>query len=259
MGEKTRVRKWDWPKICFWTVFISLVSAIAYIVVVMIIAPWLSGPSVPHQRMGSDYVLMLAQCVFGVVILMLPSLLERRWHIEIPSFMFILFTVFLFCAIFLGEVRAFYTNVPHWDTILHVFSGAMLGALGFCLISVLNQSETVPMVVSPLFVAVFAFCFAQALGIVWELYEYIVDGLMGTNMQWYKTSDGTPLLGRDALGDTMKDFTVNSIGALVVSVIGYLSLKNKRGLLSKIQLRKKKPKDMGKAGEKDGNVRGMGD
>ncbi|MDL2224812.1 hypothetical protein LJC20_01170 [Eubacteriales bacterium OttesenSCG-928-M02] len=232
-----RIKEWNWPHISFWFVFISLVGAIGYIVVVMIIEPWLRGPSVPHQRMGSDYVLMLIQCIFGVIILMLPSILERRFNMKIPAFMFILFTVFLYCAIFLGEVRRFYENVPHWDTILHIFSGAMLGSMGFCIISILNQSETVPMVLSPLFVAVFAFCFAQALGVIWEIYEYIVDGLMNTNMQWYQMADGTQLLGRAALADTMKDLIVDTLGAGVVSVIGYIALKSQHGLILKIQLK----------------------
>ena len=63
-----------------------------------------------------------------------PSFLQKKWQLVIPSRMMILFALFLYSAIYLGEVRDFYYNVPHWDTILHTCSGAMLGALGFSVI-----------------------------------------------------------------------------------------------------------------------------
>ena len=68
-------------------------------------------------------------------------------------------------------------------------------------------------------------CFALAAGAIWEIYEYTLDGLMGLNMQHYHLVDGTPLMGRAALYDTMKDLIVDALGALVVSVIGYIALK----------------------------------
>ena len=81
------------------------------------------------ERLKSDYVLMLVQCVLGMVVLLLPSVIARRLKIEIPSGMMILFVIFLYCAIYLGEVRSFYYHIQSWDTVLHWFSGAMIGAL----------------------------------------------------------------------------------------------------------------------------------
>lgn len=79
--------------------------------------------------------------------------------------MMFLYTIFLYCAIYLGEVKSFYYEVPHWDTILHTFSGAMLGALGFLFVTLLNKNEKVQMNLSPLFVVDFSFCFAVTLGV----------------------------------------------------------------------------------------------
>ena len=73
----------------------------------------------------------LLQCLLGIAAILVPISLMRRWDVEIPRVMFLLYIGFLYCAIFLGEVRSFYYVVPHWDTILHACSGAMLGALGF--------------------------------------------------------------------------------------------------------------------------------
>lgn len=41
--------------------------------------------------------------------------------------------------------------------------------------------------------------------------------------------NGTALIGQAALQDTMKDIIVDAIGALVMSTIGYISLKYKKG------------------------------
>ena len=63
---------------------------------------------------------------------------------------------------------------------------------------------------SPVFIAVFAFCFALALGAVWEIYEFTMDSVFGTNMQKYMLDNGTALIGQAALQDTMKDISVRT-------------------------------------------------
>ena len=179
----------------------------------------------PHAKIKSDYMLMLVQCMLAVVVMFLPSIVQKRWNLAIPNYMYILFFIFLYCAVYLGEVRNFYYLVPHWDTILHTFSGVMLGALGFTLVEIFNSAERVPINLSPFFVAFFAFCFALAAGAVWEIYEFSLDGLMGMNMQKYALADGTLRIGRDAVCDTMKDIIVDALGALIMSVVGYIMLK----------------------------------
>lgn len=217
-------------------VLISLVTAIIFIITALVKAP--SQPIIdqPYRRTKSEYVLMLLQCSLGVLAMALPPLLKKRARLEIPSKMMIFYTVFLYCAIYLGEVRSFYYNVPHWDTILHAFSGAMLGALGFSFVNFLNNTDCVTFKLSPLFVATFAFCFAVTLGVFWEIYEFTADGMLCTNMQKYALENGTPLIGRAALTDTMKDLIVDILGAFVMSVIGFISLKYKKGWVESLLL-----------------------
>ena len=102
-----------------------------------------------------------------------------------------------------------------------MLSGAMLGALGFSLISILNNTKSINVQLSPFFVSLFAFCFSVAIGAIWEIYEYAVDSLLSLNMQKFRLADGTPLIGQNALADTMKDIIVDTISALVISVAGY--------------------------------------
>lgn len=86
------------------------------------------------------------------------------------------------------------------------------------------------------------------MGAVWEIYEFTMDSVFGTNMQKYMLDNGTALIGQAALQDTMKDIIVDAIGALVMSTIGYISLKYKKGWVEKLMIRfhVKKPEKTGK-------------
>lgn len=232
--------KINWQKILSYFVLITLVSTIVFLVFAINNAPTVADPNEPFVRIKGDYALMLSQCVLGVIALLLPGMLEHKLKIEIPSNMLILYTVFLYSAIYLGEVKSFYYNVSNWDNILHTFSGAMIGALGFSIVALLNKSEGVPMNLSPIFVALFSFCFAVTLGVIWEFYEFTFDGLLGLNMQKFALENGTPLVGREALTDTMVDLFVDAVGAFIMSIIGYISLKYNKGWIEKLQVRIRK-------------------
>ena len=232
-----KARRWNWKKVFGYFVFITLVASGIFVAIAIARAPVSQDEALPYQRVKGDYVLMLLQCVVGVLAMLLPGMLRKKLDLVIPSNMLVLYALFLYCAIYLGEVRSFYYNVPHWDTILHTFSGAMLGALGFSVINFLNKTDRVPMNLSPIFVVFFAFCFAVTMGVVWEIYEFTADGLLHTNMQKFGTEAGEPFLGRYALMDTMKDLIVDAIGAFVISVIGYISLKYRKGWVERLQLR----------------------
>ena len=232
--------KINWQKILSYFVIITLVSTIVFLVFAINKAPTVADLNQPFIRVKSDYALMLSQCILGVVAMLLPGMLEHKLRIEIPSNMLILYTIFLYSAIYLGEVKSFYYNVSNWDNILHTFSGAMIGALGFSIVTLLNKTEEVPMNLSPLFVALFSFCFAVTLGVVWEFYEFTFDGLLGLNMQKFALENGTQLIGRAALTDTMIDLFVDAVGALIISIIGYISLKYNKGWIEKLQVRVRK-------------------
>ena len=230
--KKTR-KKRNFGSVFVISVLVSFIVPAGYLLLRIL----LDDKMGPGGRGREDYVLMLLQCLLGVAAILLPARLMRRWDVEIPRTMFLLYIAFLYCAIFLGEVRSFYYTVPHWDTVLHVCSGGMLGALGFSMIAVFNNTERIPMNLSPLFVAVFAFCFALSLGALWEIYEFAADCILGTNMQKFAPDNGAALVGQVALYDTMKDLIVDAVGAVVTSTVGYISLKYEKGWIEKLTIR----------------------
>ncbi|MDD6467833.1 MAG: hypothetical protein PUF50_06590 [Erysipelotrichaceae bacterium] len=224
--------KRDWKKIFNQFVFATLLFSLIYLSVRWYLAP--AATEVVGIRVKGDYTLMITQCFLGIIAMLLPAQFEKRWHLHFPSTMIFLYVLFLYCAIYLGEVRSFYYKIENWDTILHTFSGGMIATIGFSVICLLNNSQKIPVDLSPAFVALFAFCFALTIGVFWEIYEYTFDGILGLNMQKFMLEDHTQLIGRMALEDTMMDLVVDSLGAAVTSLIGFISLKYKKGWIEKL-------------------------
>ena len=225
-----RIRSDKLSRFVYWFTLLSFILPIAFIIYCLCI--WDESVAEAIGRSYGDYALMLLQCLLGIVVIHIPMLFARQFKIELPTPLFIMYTVFLYAAIFLGEVRSFYYKIPYWDLILHTFSSIMTGCLGFMLVALLNRSEEASLKLSPFFVAMFAFCFSLAVGAVWEIYEFSVDGLLNMNMQKFITDEGVVLPGHAALSDTMTDLIIDAVGALLASVAGYFSLRKDKGWAS---------------------------
>lgn len=210
--------------------FLILIVCVIYVIVRIIVSPSESESSKEYVKVRSDYVLMLLQCILGLIVMFIPSVIERKKSIDIPDSMEILYFIFLFLAIVLGEVRDFYYIIPYWDIILHAFSAGMLASLGFVLIGIIKKTGHLKYYLSPFYIALFSFCFALTMGVIWEIYEYSADGLLSLNMQKYALADGTKLIGRKALSDTMEDLIVDALSALVITILGYYQLKKEENM-----------------------------
>ncbi len=210
--------------------FITLIFSVVYSFVRFLLAPEVIADGAEYEKLKSDYLLMLTQCALGLAVMMIPTIITHRFKLMVPGVMCILYYVFLYCAIFLGEIFSFYYRIPIWDSILHAMSAAMLGALGFILVDWLNKDEHVKLSMNPLFVSLFAFSFALMIGTLWEIYEFSFDSILGLNMQKARLENGTPLIGSAAVTDTMKDLIIDALAALAVAIIGFFTniKRNKR-------------------------------
>lgn len=157
-----------------------------------------------------------------VIITFFPIFLKKRFEVEIPAEFKLMAIGFIFASVFLGEVHDYYDRFWWWDIVLHTSSGFLLGIIGFLLVYVLNETEQISLDMKPGFVAFFAFLFALGMGVVWEIFEFTIDQLFATNMQ-------KPMLGDNSgLTDTMFDLIVDTIGALIIAVLGYGYMKAKQ-------------------------------
>lgn len=160
--------------------------------------------------------------VLSVLMTFYPSLLKKRLRVYLPASLQILITFFIFAAEFLGEFYNFYYKFPWWDNMLHLISGSVLGIIGFMFVYFLNKTHIKNTRLSPFFIVLFAFCFSVTIGVFWEFFEFSVDRLFGFNMQKFRLPE------EDGLIDTMVDLFVDTLGAFIVSTVGYIYMKNNK-------------------------------
>jgi glycopeptide antibiotics resistance protein len=161
-----------------------------------------------------------------------PAALGRQFRVYIPSEFQLLAVGFVFAALFLGEIQSYYERIWWWDIALHASSGLLMGILGFLLVYVLNESERIDVNMRPHFVALFAFLFAVAVGSLWEIFEFTMDQVIGTNMQ--KPMFGDP----SGLSDTIWDLIVNMLGALAISALGWRYMRRREASFIEAWIRK---------------------
>lgn len=174
-------------------------------------------------------IFSLVQLVLMMGVIILPEKLKERWELKIPIALETALTVFAFCGFILGDVFNFYKRIPIWDSILHMFSGVLLAYIGFVLIDYFVKKESINISMGHIYICISVILFSLSLGALWEIGEYIVDDIFKTNNQQYmKSTRGTlynktdePLVGHDALKDTMKDLILDFSGAAIVATVEY--------------------------------------
>ena len=202
-------------------------------------------------------------CILTLILFLVPTFIERKIHVDLPDTLEIIIMLFIFAAEILGEIQAYYITFHYWDTMLHTINGFLCAAIGFALVDILNRSERFSIQLSPLFLAITAFCFSMTIGVLWEFFECTMDQFFSLDMQkdtvvntissvMLDPAGGNhPTIIRDitdvivvtadgaqhALGlggyldigilDTMKDLFVNFIGAVIFSIIGYFYVKSR--------------------------------
>lgn len=176
---------------------------------------------------------------FTIMTLLYLTVLERslkKIGFIVDQRLISVIVLFIFAGSFLGSGLDFFQRFQWWDTMLHTLSGVILALIGFTLVSGLNDTERYGIKMNPFFVALVSFTFAVAIGALWEIVEFSIDWALGTNMQRWATAVPPHHLGRLVQGagllDTMKDLVVDTLGAVIVSVIGYLYLKSGRSFMS---------------------------
>ena len=122
-------------------------------------------------------------CVLTLILFTIPSIIDKKLNIKLPNALEVIILLFIFSAEILGEIQNFYGIFKFWDTMLHTINGFLCAAIGFSMIDILNRSPRFHLKMSPLFVALVAFCFSMTIGILWEFFEYGSDVFFRTDMQ----------------------------------------------------------------------------
>ena len=152
-----------------------------------------------------------------------PAIIERQLDVRLPVEFTFVTCVFLYASFGLGEVQNFYYKFWWWDLLLHSCSALVMGLIGFLSVYVFYMTHRIRL--APVYVAMVSFGFAVTLGSLWEVFEFLMDWLLGLNMQ------------KSGLTDTMTDLMVNIVGSLIAAAIGYMYVRNGDSMIADKMIR----------------------
>lgn len=219
IGMKSN-KKQMFREILFWIIRTIALGTIIYSIIALAIDK--GKGNVP----SSQYVTFILQSVVLFACTFVPIILDKLFKINIPIYIELVYLVFVTMCILFGEMFNFYVKYSWWDDVLHTFSGSFIASLALMDVYFLNEKKKNQIKLSPGFIIIFCFCFAMTGCLIWEIFEYSIDSIFGSNMQRFRDSyNNVDFIGRKALKDTMSDIIEGLIGALLFCFIAYFDVR----------------------------------
>jgi len=202
----------------------------------------------PVYTTSGQAILIVLQCIGGLVLSVAPDLVERWFHIKMGFAVRFAIELFGIMGIVLGEGCQFYYRLSYWDDMLHFTSGFGVAFLGCAAVANINkESHSGHKILIAISLGVLI---SFSIGFLWEIMEYSMDVLFKTNMQkcmpeltdlFNGGNTGADLNGTDAeivaffrtpegyryaLADTMTDLTDCFIGSMAFVLVGNIIARN---------------------------------
>lgn len=182
---------------------------INFIRIVLVISIYLALTE--HKR-----VLILVS-ILALLLTFLPLIIKPLYKKN--SFLLYDLTIILssFGLFYFWEVKGTYSNFIVFSTLMNLFEAIIIGFLGFTIINSIFKSQELEG--NHFFIAFFSFCLSFSVGAILEIIEVSLNLLIK-----FKPYQIGVL---DIIGDLIFYF----IGALIVSIAGYISFKKNRPIL----------------------------
>lgn len=171
--------------------------------------------------------------IFNSILLLVFSYLKQLFqkaNLKLGDFIYIVSSISIILTFMLGMIFGLLQKVQGFDKFSHLFNGVLLMFVGVLVLSIIEKKATLK-AISPTIIILFAFFFTATVGVLWEIFEYLVDLITKSNMQRFKDlSTNIPFVGQEALKDTMNDFIFNTIGSLIGALVLSLDFKGNKTL-----------------------------
>lgn len=151
----------------------------------------------------------------GLVLTYMPYFITRKYNVQQHTGLVLWLTL----AIFLHTAGtfAFYDHIDKWDHVTHALSASVVAAAGYTMIRAIDIYAD-EIYIPPRVLFLFILIFVLAMGVVWEIIEFLSDEL--TSALGYEA-----ILAQHGIGDTMLDLMFDLFGAVLAATWGtaYLS------------------------------------
>lgn len=114
--------------------------------------------------------------------------------------------VFIFVGVVVGTTLNNRTDFHDFDLVTHFFAGFISAFFAYDFAVIMQGRKRR---LSPALAAMFALVFALGISVGWEIYEFTMDRVYGLSLQCSKP------MSDYGLTDTMTDFIISAIGALI--------------------------------------------
>ena len=114
-------------------------------------------------------------CVLSLIFMVITIVIGKK--IGLGNGIKILIYVFILGTEILGEIYHFYVDVWWFDIVMHTYFAFVISYAGLYLIRYFNINGSI------YFVILFIFSFAMMAESIWEIFEFSMDRVIGTDMQ----------------------------------------------------------------------------
>ena len=161
---------------------------------------------------GHQDVVWAFASFFALFLSLSPVLIRRNLNISLPWLLELLIVIPLALHVW-GGVLGLYDAVPFYDKMAHFISVAVIAFLALIVVYVIDvywDGLRMDLFMVGFFIAIFAI----ALGVVWEIWEYVSDMLVV----------GAPK-AQESLDDTMMDLVYDTAAGVIVAVAGTIAIR----------------------------------
>ena len=158
----------------------------------------------------NDYTPILLGILFNILSF-IPTILKKKANITFNNTTIFLFNILILTATFIGRGLNFYETFFWWDILVHFTSGVFftLFAIKICEYMKINRK----------YHSLIAFLIVMTSALSWEIIEFIVDSILTTNLQEWKTMSKEPFI---PLINERGHGLVDSMADTIYAILGYI-------------------------------------
>lgn len=189
-----------------------------------------------YSLVKGDYVMMgesIACLCFSHLWDLFQIFGGQSFIIEVPPLSQTMLNIIIFAGIPFGSYLGLFDKLWFYDIIMHLLSGVVCAVFGYDFAFILQRKKGQ---CSIILAAMFGLMFAMSIACGWEIYEFLMDYLHGTNLQLSSKGPETAMFdmskyrneyGYLGLFDTMTDMIYNTTGG-IIGMIFMIVLRNRK-------------------------------